>query len=280
MILNIFQAQDEVNSMIIIKMKCNICHSTSLPLEKAVILNKYNIQYYSCGDCGFIQTEFPYWLEESYSSAIARSDIGLIGRNIKLSSFCSALIPMFYNPNLPSLDYGGGNGMFVRMMRDRGFDFYWYDKYALNQFAEGFEAPQDKRYSLLTAFEVFEHLPQPIEAIEEMFRYSDTLIFSTRLLPRWKIAPADWWYFAPDTGQHIALYTRESLEFIAKKFNVRLSSNGISLHALSPRSIPNVILKTLSFSPFTWTLSRLLNIRRRSLLGHDYFRLTGRKLIR
>ena len=259
-------------------MYCNICHSTSLPFEKAIILNKYNIQYYSCGNCGFIQTELPYWLDEAYSSAIARSDIGLIGRNIKLSNFCSAFIPMFSIREGSFLDYGGGNGMFVRIMRDQGFEFYWQDKHASNQFAEGFEAPQGRKFSLLTAFEVFEHLPQPLEVIADMFKYSDTLIFTTRLLPRWDIKPNEWWYFTPDTGQHVSLYSRESLELIAKKFNVQLSSNGISLHVLSPRTIPAILLKALSYPPFAMTTSGLLNISRKSLLEDDYYRLTGRRL--
>ena len=263
---------------IVKNMLCNICKSDSLYFANAFILGRHNIEYYSCNHCGFIQTESPYWLEEAYSSAIAQSDIGLIGRNIKFTRFCSALIPMFYNSKLPFLDYGGGNGMFVRMMRDSGFDFYWHDIYASNQFAKGFEAPQDKRFSLVTAFEVFEHLPRPLEAIEDMFHYSDTLIFSTRLLPHWKIAPNDWWYFTPDTGQHVSLYSRESLVLIAKKFNVRLSSNGISLHILSPRTIPAFLLKALSYPPFAMTTSGLLNIRRKSLLEDDYYRLTGRRL--
>ena len=259
-------------------MYCNICHSTSLPFEKAIILNKYNIQYYSCGNCGFIQTELPYWLDEAYSSAIARSDIGLIGRNIKLSNFCSAFIPIFSNREEQFLDYGGGNGMFVRMMRDRGFEFYWQDIHASNQFAEGFEAPQGRKFSLLTAFEVFEHLPQPLEVIADMFKYSDTLIFTTRLLPRWDIKPSEWWYFTPDTGQHVSLYSKKSLELIAEKFNLRLSSNDISIHVLSRRTVPGYLLKALSFTPLASALSSLLNIRRQSLLNQDYYGLTGRRL--
>lgn len=259
-------------------MLCKICGHPSSDWTKSLILNKYNVQYYSCDYCGFIQTESPYWLDEAYSSVIARSDIGLIGRNIKMSNFCSSLIPMFFNSKSLYMDYGGGNGMFVRMMRDRGFEFYWHDIYASNQFSEGFEAPQDKKYSLVTAFEVFEHLPQPLESIEDMFHYSDTLIFSTRLLPSWKIMPNDWWYFAPDTGQHISLYSRESLELIANNFNVKLSSNGVSLHVLSPRTIPAILLKALSYPPFAFAISGLINTGRKSLLEADYYRLTGRKL--
>lgn len=259
-------------------MNCKICNSKSIPLDTTIILNKYIVQYYSCNYCGFIQTETPYWLEEAYSSAIARSDIGLISRNIKLSYFCSALIPIFSNRNRQFIDYGGGNGMFVRMMRDNGFEFFWQDMYASNQFAEGFEATLGNKFSLLTAFEVFEHLPQPLEVIADMFNYSDTLIFTTRLLPRWNIKPNEWWYFTPDTGQHISLYSIESLEVIAKKFNVQLSSNGISLHVLSPRIVPEILLKALSYSPFAMIMSSLLNIGHQSLLNQDYYRLTGRRL--
>lgn len=256
--------------------RCNICNSDSLPLARGVILGKYNIQYYSCNHCGFIQTESPYWLEEAYASPIASSDIGLIGRNIKLASFCAALIPIFYDPSAFYLDYGGGNGMFVRMMRDRGFEFYWQDKYASNQYAKGFEVSHDMKFSLVTAFEVFEHLPQPLEAIEDMFRYSDALIFSTRLLPSWNVTPNTWWYFSLDTGQHVSLYSEESLKLIAKEFNVKLSSNGISLHVLTSKRIPDIFLKALSFPSFASVMSVLLNIGRRSLLEQDYYRLTGK----
>lgn len=258
--------------------KCNICHSESLPLANSLILGKHTIQYFSCQYCGFIQTESPFWLEEAYSSPIAKSDLGLIRRNIRYSNFCSALIPLFYDSTATFLDYGGGNGMFVRMMRDKGLDFYWYDQFATNQFARGFEAHADARFSLLTAFEVFEHLARPVESIEEMFRYSSTIIFSTRLLPYWNIAPDEWWYFTPDTGQHISLYSKKSLEIVAQKLNVNLSSNGVSLHILSPQKVPALMLKALSFQPLAITIATFANIGRKSLLEDDYYRLTGRKL--
>jgi hypothetical protein len=197
---------------------------------------------------------------------------------MKLANFCAALIPLFFDPNQPLLDYGGGNGMFVRVMRDKGFDFRWLDKYAINQFADGFESKPGERYALLTSFEVFEHLPQPLEIIDDMLHYSKTIIFSTRLLPRWNILPDDWWYFTLDTGQHISLYSTESLQLIARRFNLQVSSNGVSLHVLSSKTIPGPVLKALSFQPFAEVLSGLLNIHRKSLLDDDYYRLTGRRL--
>lgn len=258
--------------------QCKICGSSSAPLAKTQVLKKFDVKYYSCMQCGFIQTESPYWLDVAYSNAIARSDIGLIGRNIKLSNFCAVYIPLFSNPKERFLDYGGGNGMFVRMMRDWGFNFFWLDKFAVNQFASGFEAGENERFAALTAFEVFEHLIHPLNDIAEMFKYSDTIIFTTRLLPRWRIMPTEWWYFTPDTGQHISLYSREALEIIAKKFNVHFSSNGISLHVFSSSPPPGLLLKTLSFSAIATSLAALVNFRRRSLLDEDYFCITGTRL--
>ena len=57
---------------------------TSLLFEKKV-LGKFDVKYFRCEDTGFIQTEDPYWLEESYSSAITKLDIGLPYRNIQQS---------------------------------------------------------------------------------------------------------------------------------------------------------------------------------------------------
>ena len=260
------------------KILCNVCQTESDFLDQAIVLGKYSVRYYACPNCGFIQTEEPYWLQEAYASAIANSDIGLIGRNIKLSIMCSALFPLFFRSANVFLDYGAGNGMFVRMMRDKGFEFYWQDKYSDNQFANGFGIEDQIQISILTAFEVFEHLLKPIDSISEMLKYSQTIVFSTRLLPRWRILPKDWWYFTPDTGQHISLYSRESLEFIARKFDLRLSSNGISFHVLSHKTVPGVVLKALSIPTIAPVISGIANIGRQSLLEDDYFRLTGRKL--
>lgn len=258
-------------------MKCKVCSSQSTPFAKALILNKYNVQYFACENCGFIQTEKPYWLDEAYENVIARTDIGLISRNIKFSAFCASFISLSF-PKGKYLDYGGGNGMFVRMMRDRGFDFFWYDKFSENQFATGFETADKVEYTLLTAFELFEHLENPLDEIEKMFNYSKNIVFSTRLLPRWKIEPNQWWYYALETGQHVSFYSNKSLKFISEKFNVNLSSNGRSLHIFSENKFSSLCLMSLSFPPISSLLASFLGLFRSSLLPNDYFHLTGKHL--
>jgi len=51
-------------------MKCNICTKEANKIFNSVILKKYNINYYYCANCGFLQTEEPYWLNEAYGDSI------------------------------------------------------------------------------------------------------------------------------------------------------------------------------------------------------------------
>ena len=89
--------------------------------------------------CGYVQTEDPFWLEESYYSSINDSDTGMMMRNLWHMNVTTTLIYFLFNTKGQFLDYGGGYGVFVRLMRDIGFDYYWQDKYTENLFAQGFE---------------------------------------------------------------------------------------------------------------------------------------------
>ncbi len=120
-------------------MTCKICGKENKFVFKAKILKKYEISYFHCENCGFLQTEEPYWLAESYKSPINISDTGYLSRNINLSKIVTTLLVSFFDYKKKFLDYAGGYGVFVRLMRDIGFDFYWYDKYTQNLFARGFE---------------------------------------------------------------------------------------------------------------------------------------------
>jgi hypothetical protein len=42
---------------------------------------------------------------------------------------------------------------------------------------------KNEKVALLTAFEVFEHLDEPIKDINTMFEQSDNILFSTLLIP-------------------------------------------------------------------------------------------------
>src|ERR1700744_2069789 len=144
------------------KMSCKICeHPVSLLFNKK-ILGKYDVGYYQCSHCGFMQTEEPYWLNEAYQNAITALDVGLASRNLILAPMVETIIKAFFNSNGMFLDYGGVYGLLVRMLRDKGLQFYREDKFCENLFAKSFDItdfPGTPPFELVTAFELFEHLP-------------------------------------------------------------------------------------------------------------------------
>ena len=201
-------------------MNCRVCNFESSPVFKALILGKNQVQYFKCNNCGYLFTEEPYWLNEAYSSAINISDTGLMGRNTYYSKVVSVLTYFLFNKNGKFVDYAGGYGIFTRLMRDVGLDFYWQDLHCENLLSRGFEYQSGvhKNIELLTAFEVFEHLVNPIEEIKKMVDISGNIIFSTLILPSPIPEPKDWWYYGFEHGQHISFYSLKTLNFIGEIF--------------------------------------------------------------
>ena len=99
---------------------CNICAKKSVFVFSAILLQKYDVKYYHCSNCGFLQTEEPYWLEEAYKDPINIEDTGLIGRNILLSKRTSLILFLLFNRKGRFLDYAGGD-----WQRLQGQKFLW-----------------------------------------------------------------------------------------------------------------------------------------------------------
>jgi len=234
------------------RVNCNICSSEAKFLFKSFVLNKYEVDYYKCPICEFIQTESPYWLDEAYKNAITDLDIGLVSRNATYSIAVEKIILDNFKHGEKFLDYAGGYGLFVRLMRDKGFNFYREEKYCENIFAKNYDLVDligDDKFEIITTFEVFEHLVNPLEEIKNIFKYSDSLIFSTELQPPHEIKDInDWWYFVPETGQHISFYSLNTLKYIALKFKCYFYSNGSNLHLFTNKKFVNNPLSNEQFS--------------------------------
>jgi len=251
-------------------MKCKICNNENKIIFNGTILNKYNIEYFHCSNCGFLQTEEPYWLDEAYSESINISYTGYMQRNLNLSKKLTVLLSLFFNKQGKYLDYAGGYGVFVRMMRDIGFDFYWDDKFTTNLFAKGFESKNEK-YEAVTTFESFEHFVDPMNEIENLLKISKNIILSTGVLPSEIPKPENWWYYGLEHGQHISFYSEKTFEYIAKKYNLNYI-NLDGLHVLAEKKIPSFAKILLKFSRFG--LDKLLQKKLNSKTWNDHLKLS------
>lgn len=231
-------------------MKCIICDSQISKVFNGRLLNKYDVSYYSCGNCKHLSTEKPYWLEEAYKNPINESDTGLLGRNIYLSKIVSLLCYTNIKKG-KYLDFAGGYGVFTRLMRDVGFEFYWNDEYATNLFSKGFGLKENnfkKKFSLVTSFETLEHFENPNDEIEKMLKLSDNILISTTLFKGHEIPRfSEWWYYGQEHGQHISFYTIETLQYLAHKFDLTLYSNKVDLHFFSKSKKSKLKLKILFY---------------------------------
>jgi hypothetical protein len=227
-------------------MICRLCGGATQPLFQTTLLQRHVVQYEQCARCRFVQTEQPWWLEEAYRSPMNLTDTGVVDRNIRFARMAAVLLYWCFDRKGRYLDFAGGYGIFTRLMRDIGFDFYWEDPHTTNLVARGFEwhdntsAPE-----LITAFELLEHLTEPGKDIAALLARSRNLLFSTILVSDSPPAPESWWYYGREHGQHIALYTRRTLEVLAETHGLHLTTNGKDFHLLTEHRVSPLFFRQL-----------------------------------
>lgn len=217
---------------------CPVCAAASREAFSATVLGTHQATYRSCPQCEFVFVHQPHWLDQAYSDAIACADTGLVARNLKLADRLASVLVACFDPHGAYLDAAGGTGLLARLMRDRGFDYFWSDRYSANIHARGFEAdPAGKDFEAVTAFEALEHMTDPVAFVADALSRtrSRTLLFSTELhggAP----PPTDWWYYAFATGQHISFFSRRTLERIGERLDCTLHS-ARGLHLLTGKAV-------------------------------------------
>lgn len=254
-------------------MKCPICGNLGRNVFRGKIMRKYEIQYYQCAKCGFLYTEKPYWIEEAYKDSITNVDTGIMQRTIDNALVTNVIINSFYNRNAFFLDYGGGYGIFTRMMRDLGYDWLWYDKYSKNLVARGFEFGSLDKIELISAFELFEHFEKPQDELERLFSISKSVLFSTLIYDEGLAYKPfeEWWYYVPETGQHISFYSKRTLEYIAEKYHVYYYMISSGLHLFTDKKLNRYKLKLICNTKMASFLQYHIyrKARRRGLAGSD-----------
>ncbi len=215
---------------------CRVCGKQVTYLWKGTILRNLTVNYFECKYCGYVQTEQPYWLEQAYSSAINKMDTGIMLRN--QNNVKTVIVTLMQLGGLYGkvIDYAGGCGILVRLLRDIGIDAYWSDQYCQNILACGFEYKKGKGV-LVTAFEVFEHFVDPVDELDKLLDIAPNILFSTCIIPY--PIQEDWWYYGREHGQHIGFFRHKTLQYLAKIKGKYIISYGNTYHLITDIPVNN-----------------------------------------
>ena len=221
---------------------CRLCDGAATFRFSRLVLDKHPVAYWRCDRCGSLQTDAPYWLDESYQTVHSAADTGMAARTLQMAQATSLLLKLLgVGAEALCLDWGGGNGLFCRMMRDQGYNFLNEDKYAAPFYAAGFALNRAavSHCDVITSFEVFEHLSNPSAELAEIFGFRPLLwIFSTQL---YEDQEDGWNYLAPRTGRHVFFYGQKGLDRVACANGYRFA-RGRHLH-MFVRNSDNPLLK-------------------------------------
>jgi SAM-dependent methyltransferase len=231
-------------------MHCPICAANCLPLG-AVDFNKccndgaqavlprsgVAISYVLCEQCRFcFAPEFASWSLEDFETKVYNAEYVLVDPDYvdaRPRANATSLLATFGDrgKEVRHLDYGGGSGLLSERLREKGWQSTSYDPFvdrAVSLSGLG-------RFDLVTAYEVFEHVPDVrrlIADLASLLNPEGVVLFST-LLSDGNVSPwypLTWWYAAPRNG-HISLFSAKSLAALGAIEGFSVGSFSQDLHA-------------------------------------------------
>jgi hypothetical protein len=239
--------------------RCRLCDGEVRLRFSTQVLARHAVAYSLCLACGSLQTEPPYWLKDAYEHNLALLDTGAAQRNLTNLSAAYAVARLLGLRDI--LDFGGGDGLLCRLLRDYGLNCYLEDKYAKASYALAFTHQDFEKPELLLAFEVLEHFENPQQELQRLFQHNPkALLASTE---PYAMQNADWWYLAPETGQHVFFYSHAAMRLIAKTWGYDLIRQGyywLFIQSGAAGRTRKTLAKILLSRPFLRFLGAILRL--------------------
>lgn len=235
---------------------CRLCGGRLSRRFNLKVLGKHDVKYYECEGCHSLQTENPYWLDESYNRSLSCLDTGVAQRNLHNLAACYVVSKLFKVKN--AIDIGGGEGLLCRFLRDYGINCFVKDKYANPTFAQGFTEPDFNTPDLVIAFEVLEHFPNPKSDLDALFNLNSNILLASTAI--YTNEQEGWWYLSPENGQHVFFYSKKALNLIANRYGYKLvMSGGLILFAKNDALTPvKAVLAKLLLNKYACRIVRSL----------------------
>jgi hypothetical protein len=226
-----------------ISITCRACNKTANQILTGNLFG-FQVSYFECQSCGYVQTETPHWLDRAYAETINDSDTGIMARNQANAKIVLATLLALGKLDGTLVDCAGGYGILVRLLRDYGINALWSDRYCQNLLARGFEHTTETA-DLVTAFEAFEHFVNPAEELDRLLKIAPNVLFSTEIIADPAPKQDDWWYFGKEHGQHIGFFRVRTLEKLARDRGKYLLSDGASYHLITDQPINEAVWKVM-----------------------------------
>ncbi len=205
------------------------------------------VTYHRCPACALVFTaDFDGWSDEDFRREIYNEGYAAVDPEYEADrpAASAALVASLFGPDrqgmdcqgMEVLDYGGGNGALTALLtQEHGMKAVSYDP-----FGAGCGALPERRFPLVTCFEVLEHTPDPratIGALAAAVAEGGAVLFSTLVQPAdFDAQGVAWWYVAPRNG-HITLFSRQALRAAWAELGFQLASQGEGIH-MAARTLP------------------------------------------
>lgn len=236
------------------ELKCPVCESNVSHLGDAdfsksclegqgkfIQPSGIRISYFICEECDFcFSPELHSWSLADFENRIYNDQYKLVDpdyEETRPKKQAKNVMETFSNDGpILHLDYGGGTGILAKTLRKSGWNSVSYDPFV----NKDLDVTSLGKFDLITAIEVFEHVPDPHKLFRELSGLMNGIVVFTTLLSDGHLFREEgtkWWYIAPRNG-HISIFSKKSLEHLVRTYGLNARSSPDGFHILFKKRLP------------------------------------------